>query len=203
MTTLLKKTSKILTVALVVLACATSSFAELRSIQFTPEDKTSGGLNAYIGIGGGNSMIIDDGTIFMNLRIGLEFNSFIAAGAWFSSIMSDVRNYTAPVPEMIDYNAFGVQVEVTPYRLNNFSISIPVNIGGGAVNILRKGDEAFASEDYFFVADASAQFNYRVTKMLEVSIGGGFRVFAGIDASNLSSGDFCTPFGELRFTIKE
>lgn len=203
MTTLLKKTSKILTVASVVLACATSSFAELRSIQFTPEDKTSEGLNAYIGIGGGNSMIIDDGTIFMNLRIGLEFNSFIAAGAWFSSIMSDVRNYTAPVPEMIDYNAFGVQVEVTPYRLNKFSISIPVNIGGGAVNILRKGDEAFASEDYFFVADASAQFNYRVTKMLEVSIGGGFRVFAGIDASNLSSGDFCTPFGELRFTIKE
>lgn len=203
MTTLLKKTSKILTVASVVLACATSSFAELRSIQFTPEDKTSEGLNAYIGIGGGNSMIIDDGTIFMNLRIGLEFNSFIAAGAWFSSIMSDVRNYTAPVPEMIDYNAFGVQVEVTPYRLNKFSISIPVNIGGGAVNNLRKGDEAFASEDYFFVADASAQFNYRVTKMLEVSIGGGFRVFAGIDASNLSSGDFCTPFGELRFTIKE
>lgn len=201
--TALSMKNKIIAAALLVFACATSSFAELRSVQFTPEEQANEGLKTYIGFGGGNSMIIDDGTIFMNLRIGIEFNSFIAAGAWFSTILSDVRNYSAPVPEMIDYSAFGLQTEVTPYRHNFFSISIPVNIGGGAVNILRKGDEAFSSEDYFFVVDASAQFNFKVTKRLELSVGGGYRVFAGVEASNLESGDFCTPFGELRFTFKE
>lgn len=201
--TALSMKNKVITAALLVFACATSSFAELRSVQFTPEEKSNEGLKAYIGFGGGNSMIIDDGTIFMNLRIGIEFNSFIAAGAWFSTILSDVRNYSAPVPEMVDYNAFGLQAEVTPFRHNFFSISIPVNIGGGAVNLLRKGDEAFSSEDYFFVVDASAQFNFKVTKRLELSVGGGYRLFAGVEASNLKSGDFNTPFGEVRFTFKE
>jgi hypothetical protein len=39
--------------------------------------------------------------------------------------------------------------------------------------------------------------------MLEASIGGGYRMFAGIEANNLENLDFCTPFGELRFTIRE
>lgn len=201
--TALSMKNKIIAAALLVFACATSSFAELRSVQFTPEEKANDGLKTYIGFGGGNSMIIDDGTIFMNLRIGIEINSFIATGAWFSTILSDVRNHTVKTPEMVDYSAFGLQAELTPYRHGFFSISVPVNIGGGAINILRKGDEAFSSEDYFFLVDASAQFNFKVSKRLEVSVGGGYRVFANVEASNLSNGDFCTPFGELRFTFKE
>jgi hypothetical protein len=49
----------------------------------------------------------------------------------------------------------------------------------------------------------AVHFNYRITKMLEVSIGGGYRMFAGIEANNLENLDFCTPFGELRFTVRE
>ena len=64
-------------------------------------------------------------------------------------------------------------------------------------------DEAFESEDYFFTADMAVHFNYRVTKMLEISIGGGYRMFSGIETNGLENLDFCTPFGELRFTIRE
>jgi hypothetical protein len=83
------------------------------------------------------------------------------------------------------------------------SISVPIQVGGGVVNIMEADDEAFAPEDYFFTADMAAHFNYRLTKMLEVSVGGGYRMFAGIDKNNLDNMDFNTPFGELRFTIKE
>ena len=94
-------------------------------------------------------------------------------------------------------------MELFPLRIDNFAISVPIKIGGGAVNAMDKGEEAFESEEYFFMADMAAHFNYRLTKMLEVSIGGGYRMFAGIDKNNLENMDFNTPFGELRFTIKE
>ncbi|MCQ2105154.1 MAG: hypothetical protein MJZ26_05110 [Fibrobacter sp.] len=195
---------KIALAALVLaLVATTSANAELRSRSFTPEEKQNDGWSAYLGFGGGNSMIADDGTIFINLRIGIEWNPLLATGVWASFIASDVRNYNVAGTELINYNAFGAQVELTPFRMGEFSISIPINVGGGVVNIIERGDEAFSPEDYFFVADMSAQFNYRVTRMLEVSIGGGYRMFAGIEKNNLENLDFCTPFGELRFTIKE
>ena len=78
-----------------MLFAATSSFAELKDMgDATPaSEKSSGGIRALIGIGGGNSMITDDGTIFMNLRIGIDFNPLFSSGLWVSSIMSDVENH--------------------------------------------------------------------------------------------------------------
>ncbi len=203
MKTLMKQASKIITAALLVLVCASSSFAELQSRKFTPEEKSNDGWKAYLGFSGGNSMITDDGTIFANLRIGIEWNPYIATGIWASTIVSDVRNYKVKHPQMVDYKAFGAQAEFVAFRKDLFSISIPVNIGGGVVYAMNKGDEAFSPEDYFFMTDVSVQFTYKLTKMLDVSVGGGYRVFAGIEENNLDNTDFRTPFGELRFTIKE
>ncbi len=203
MKTLMKQASKIITAALLVLVCASSSFAELRSVQFTPEDNTNEGWKAYLGFSGGNSMITNDGTIFAGLRIGIDWNPLISTGLWGHVIISNVRNYNVKQKQMLDYKAFGAQGEVTPFRKGIFSISVPVNVGMGVVNTMNQGDEAFSPDDYFFVADASVHFAARLTKMLEVSIGGGYRIFAGIEENNLDNSDFNTLFGELRFTIKE
>ena len=190
-----------------VLSLSGTSFAELAGMgdSNTPtEEKSERGIKALIGIGGGNSMITDDGTIFMALRIGLDFGKLLSAGMWYVSTISDVRNYNVPQKQLVNYNSFGAFVELFPLRFNEqMSVSVPIRVGGGAVNALENGDEGFESEDYFFVADMAAHFNYRITKMLEVSIGGGYRMFAGIEENNLENMDFCTPFGELRFTIRE
>lgn len=203
MTALSMKRNKVLAIALVVLACATSSFAELRSLQYNPQEPINDGWKAFIGFSGGNSMIADDGTIFAGLRIGIDWNTLFASGIWANLIISDVRNYNVKQKQMLDYKAFGIQGEITPFRKGTFSISVPVNVGGGVVNTMNKGDESFSPEDYFFVADASLHFNVRMTRALEVSLGGGYRIFGGIDKNNLDNSDFNTLFGELRFTIKE
>ena len=190
-----------------VLSLSGTSFAELAGMgdsNAPTEQKSEGGIKALIGIGGGNSMIADDGTIFMALRIGLDFGKLLSAGMWYVSTISDVRNYNVPQKQLINYNSFGAFVELFPLRFNEeMSLSVPIRVGGGAVNALENGDEGFESEDYFFVADMAVHFNYRITKMLEVSIGGGYRMFAGIEETNLENMDFCTPVGELRFTIRE
>jgi len=197
--------AKLLTSLLMALTLAVSSHAELQgSKDYEPGKAENSGLNALISVGGGNSLIARDGTIFMNLRIGIVLNPHISVGAYFSSILSDVRNPKIRHPQMIDYHAYGVFAEPVVYRNGLFSISLPVSIGGGSVNFMNKGDEdGFKSEDAFFTSDFSAQFNFRVTKLLEVSIGGGYRLFAGIEENNLKNKDFRTPFGELRFTFKE
>lgn len=198
-----KQANKFFATALMVLACAASSFAELRTVQFQAEEPANDGWKAYLGFSGGNSMIADDGTIFAGLRIGIDWNSLFGTGLWGNVIISDVRNYNVKHKQVLDYKAFGLQGEVTPYRKGIFSIAIPVNVGMGVVNTMNQGDEAFSPEDYFFVADASVHFSARVTKALEVSIGGGYRIFADIEENNLENSDFNTLFGELRFTIKE
>ncbi len=198
------KASKVITAILTVLIFATGSFAELRTRQFTPEEEKKDGLKAIFGISGGNSMITDDGTIFMNLRIGLERIPLVTSGLWVSSTIDDVRNRNVDHKQMISYRAFGAFAELFPIRVDNFSISFPIQIGGGAIGALNDNtDKNVESSEYFFVTDAAAHFNYRITKMLEISIGGGYRVFGGIDKNNLENKDFNTPFGELRFTIKE
>ena len=191
--------------AALVLALAVSSFAELAGMNdnSAAESSDNSSMSALVGLGGGNSMIADDGVIFMTMRIGVEVKQLFSTGAWFTSTIEDVRNYNVDHKQMVNYNAFGAFVELFPLRFDNFAISVPIKVGGGAVNAMDKGDEAFESEEYFFTADMSAHFNYRLTKMLEVSIGGGYRMFAGIDKNNLENMDFNTPFGELRFTIKE
>lgn len=189
-----------------VLACSTASFAELSGMkdsEAAPVEEKSEGLKAFIGIGGGNAMVADDGVVFASLRIGLELMPQVSVGAWASFLLSDVRNYNVREKQMVDYKAFGAFAELFPFRYNKFAISVPIAVGGGVVNSIDDGDESFAPEDYFFTGEMAVHFNYRVTKMLEVSIGGGYRMFAGIEENNLENMDFCTPFGELRFTIKE
>ena len=210
MRTTTKKTTSVMAkfaiAATLMLFAATSSFAELAGMgdnNTAKSEETSGGIRALIGISGGNSMITDDGTIFMNLRIGIDFLPLLSGGMWVSSIMSDVKNHNVKQQQMINYKAFGGFVEIFPLRIDKFSLSVPIQVGGGAVSALEPDDEAYESEDYFFIADMAVHFNYRITKMLEVSIGGGYRMFAGIEENNLENLDFCTPFGELRFTVRE
>ncbi|WP_298772290.1 hypothetical protein [uncultured Fibrobacter sp.] len=190
-------------ILLLIIAITAFANAELRSVKFTPEEEKNDGIKALVGIGGGNSMIADDGTIFMSLRIGIDLNPLLSTGMWYVSTISDVRNYNVPQKQLVNYNSFGAFVELFPIRISDFAISVPVRIGGGAINTLENGDEGFQSEDYVFIADMAVHFNYRITKMLEVSIGGGYRMFAGVEENNLENLDFCTPFGELRFTIRE
>lgn len=187
------------------LTLAVSSHAKLQgSDDYQPKEEASSGWSALLGISGGNSLIARDGTIFMNIRIGIALNPYISFGAYQSSIMSNVKNPKVRHSQMIDYHAFGVFAEPVVFRNGIFSISLPVSIGGGEVDFMDKGDEdGFKAEDGFFTADFSAQFNFRVTKLFEVSIGGGYRLFAGIEENNLKNKDFRTPFGELRFTFKE
>ena len=190
-------------ILLLIVALVAFANAELQSVKFTPEEKSDDGLKAFIGISGGNVLIADDGAIFANIRIGLDFNPLLSSGVWVSRILSDVRNYNVKEKQMIKYMSFGGFVELFPVRIDKFSISIPIQIGGGALYVMEPEDESFESEDYFFTADMAAHFNYRITKMLEVSIGGGYRMFTGIETNNLENLDLCTPFGELRFTIRE
>lgn len=191
-------------VAAIALAFVTSANAELAGMNDQPEAAAKqSGWSGLIGVSGGNSLIARDGTIFMSVRIGVQWNEFIANGVWTTFLLSDVVNPNVKGQELINYNAFGVFAELFPLRFDKFSLSIPIQIGGGVVNIIDQGDDAFSPEEYFFTGDMALHFNYRVTKMLEVSIGGGYRMFAGIDENNLDDMDFCTPFGELRFTFKE
>ena len=190
-------------ILMLLVAFATFANAELRSASFTPEEKSDDGLKAFIGVSGGNVLVADDGAIFANLRIGLDINPLVATGVWVSRVLSDVRNYNVPEKQMIKYMSFGGFVELFPLRLGDFAISVPIEVGGGALYVMEPDDEAFESEDYFFTADMAVHFNYRITKMLEVSIGGGYRMFNGIETNGLENLDFCTPFGELRFTIRE
>ena len=190
-------------ILLLIAAMAAFSSAELRSVEFKPEEKQNDGLKALIGVSGGNALVTEDGAIFANLRIGIDFNPLFSAGVWFSRLLSDVRNYNVPQKQMIKYMSVGGFVELFPVRIDDFSISIPIQAGGGALYVMEPDDEAFESEDYFFTADMALHFNYRITKMLEISIGGGYRMFTGIETNNLENLDFCTPFGELRFTVRE
>ncbi len=190
-------------ILLLVVTIAAFANAELRSVQFTPEEKSDDGLKAFIGVSGGNVLVADDGAIFANLRIGLDINPLFSTGVWVSRLLSDVRNYNVKEKQMIKYMSFGGFVELFPLRFDKFSVSVPIEIGGGALYVMEPEDESFESEDYFFTADMAAHFNYRVTKMLEISIGGGYRMFTGIETNNLENLDFCTPFAELRFTIRE
>lgn len=198
--------SKAIAVCLLVFACAGSSFAELAGMadsDAATEEKSEGGLKALIGVSGGNVLVADDGAIFANLRIGLDIVPMFSTGMWVDRLLSDVRNHNVKVKQMIKYMSFGGFVELFPIRIDKFSVSLPINVGGGALYVMEPEDEAFESEDYFFTADASVHFNYRITKMLEISIGGGYRLFAGIETNNLENGDLSSPFGELRFTVRE
>lgn len=190
-------------ILMILVAFAALANAELRSANFTPEEKSNDGLKAFIGVSGGNVLVADDGAIFANIRIGLDIMPQFSTGVWVSRLLSDVRNYNVAEKQMIKYMSFGGFVELFPIRLGDFAISVPIEIGGGALYVMEPDDEAFESEDYFFTADMAVHFNYRVTRMLEVSIGGGYRMFNGIETNGLENLDFCTPFGELRFTIRE
>jgi len=187
-----------------VLALAFSAHAELAGMKDNASsEEKSEGIKAMFGMNGGTAMLGDEGIIYMGLRIGLDFKPLLSAGLWASTSVEDVRNHQTDVKEMLNYKTFGAFVELFPVRINDFSVSVPVQIGGGVINALESGDEAFEASDYFFTGDMAVHFNYRLTKMLEVSVGGGYRMVAGIEENDLENMDLCTPFGELRFTIRE
>ena len=197
--------AKLLATILTALTLTVSANAKLQgSDDYQPKAEPTSSWSALLGVSGGNSLIARDGTIFMNLRIGVVLNPYISLGGYFSTILSDVKNPKVRHPQMLDYHSYGIFAEPVVFRSGLFSISLPISIGGGSVNFMDKGDEdGFKSDDAFFTSDFSAQFNFRVTKLLEVSFGGGYRLFAGIEEHNLKNKDFRTPFGELRFTFKE
>ena len=197
--------TKAIAICLLLFFCVGSSYAELADMGDTPvtEEKSEGGLKALIGVSGGNVLVADDGAIFANLRIGLDIAPIFSTGMWVDRLLSDVHNHNVKEKQMIKYMSFGGFIELFPLRFDKIAISVPINVGGGALYVMEPDDEAFESEDYFFTADISAHFNYRITKMLEISIGGGYRMFAGIETNNLDNMDLCTPFGELRFTVRE
>ena len=196
---------KFISAVALALAFTSGAHAELAGMNDHATDSTSKNRSwsGLIGISGGNSMIARDGTIFMSVRIGVQWNDIVANGAWATFLMDDVQNPNVKHNELVNYNAFGLFAELFPYRNGAFAISVPIAVGGGVVNAIEKGDEAFSPEDKFFTGEIALHFNYRITRMLEVSIGGGYRMFAGISENNLDDMDFCTPFGELRFTFKE
>lgn len=187
------------------LCLAVFSHAELQGMQdHQPAKVVNDGKKALVSFGGGNSLIARDGTIFTDFRIGVEWNPYIATGIFGTFIMDDVKNPNIKTTsQMIDYNSYGAFVEVTPYRNGIFALSFPIGVGFGSINTINSGDEELEETDHFFVAEAAAQFNFRLTRILEVSFGGGYRLFAGVEENNLDNGDFRTPFGILKFTIKE
>ena len=127
--------TKILTSLLMALTLAVSSHAELQgSKDYEPEKLDTSEWSALVGVSGGNSLIARDGTIFMNLRIGIALNPYISLGAYHSSIMSNVKNPKVRHSQMIDYHAYGVFAEPTIFRNGIFSISLPVSVGGGEID---------------------------------------------------------------------
>ncbi len=187
-----------------IAALAISAQAELAGMNDShTEDVKSEGIKALMGLTGGTAMLGDEGILYMGLRIGLDFKPLLSSGLWAATSIEDVRNHNASVKQMVNYKSFGAFVELFPVRVGEFSVSVPIQLGVGVLNVLESGDNAFEASDYFFTGDMAAHFNYRLTKMLDVSIGGGYRMVAGIEENDLENKDLCTPFGELRFTIRE
>lgn len=195
---------KFISTTITALALSVFSHAELQGMQdYKPAEIVNSGWEAFVSVGGGNSLIARDGTIFMDMRIGVEWNHFIGAGLYASFILDDIKNPNIKqFKQMIDYNAFGAFAEIIPYNNGFFSVSVPVGVGFGTVNAIFEGDEELEESDRFFVADAAVHFNFRLTHLLEVSIGGGYRAFAGIEENNLDNIDFCSPFGVLQISFK-
>ena len=123
--------------AALVLALAVSSFAELAGMNdnSAAESSDNSSMSALVGLGGGNSMIADDGVIFMTMRIGVEVKQLFSTGAWFTSTIEDVRNYNVDHKQMVNYNAFGAFVELFPLRFDKFAISVPIKVGGGTLHL--------------------------------------------------------------------
>ena len=59
------------------------------------------------------------------------------------------------------------------------------------------------AEDGFFMGELGISFNFQLTRVLNVSIGGGYRQFLHVDNNKLDNGDFNTLFGELSFRWAE
>ena len=146
---------KIFASILMAMALAVNSHAKLQgSDDFQPKEEAKSSWSALLGVSGGNSLLARDGTIFMNIRIGIALNPYINFGAFCSTIMSDVKNPKVHHSQMIDYHTFGVFAEATVFRSGIFSVSIPINIGGGEIDFMDKGDEdGFKASDGVFTAD--------------------------------------------------
>ena len=66
---------KFLATLLMAMALAVSSHAKLQgSDDLQPKEEAKSSWSALLGVSGGNSLIARDGTIFMNIRIGIALN---------------------------------------------------------------------------------------------------------------------------------
>lgn len=198
--------NKIRILTAVCILSAMPALAEISELSTVPDAapvSESPDLKAFISFGGGNALILKDGTVTLSMRGGVKFNPSFKAGIWASTVIDDVRNYDAANSEFIDYKAMGLLAEYKAFSYKDFSISAPVELGCGYVDVKDEGVEDSQAKDGFFIADAAVHFNYQVTKSLEASLGGGYRMFLGIDYNNLDNGDFDTPFAELLFTWSE
>lgn len=161
-------------------------------------------LKAFVGFGGGNSLIARDGTVWIKIESGLQVNSHTQIGLYASTIVSDIKNpYKKDLPQYIDYNALGLFGEFTILKKEVFSLSIPVSAGAGVINIMKQNVEHSKAEDGFFVAEAGLSFNCQLTQVLRISLAGGWRQFLDIDNNKLSNKDFNTLFGEISFRWTE
>ncbi len=181
----------------------------LASISEAPAENTApvlekSTLKSFIGFGGGNALLLEDGTLVLTIRGGVSLTENFRAGIWGSTVASDVKNWDAPGnSQYVEYNAAGIVSEFQLLTKNNFSLSIPVLIGCGYVNIQEEGIEDAQAKDGFFIAEGSLHFNYQVTPALQIALGGGYRLFLGIDYENLKNRDFNTPFAEIVFYWNE
>jgi hypothetical protein len=172
--------------------------------QATEKDSPSESLKAFIGLSGGNSMIARDGTLWMSIKGGVRVHPRIQTGLFVSTIVSDVKNpYKKATSQYIDYNALGAFAEFRLLEINLFSLSIPFSVGGGLINIMEQNVEHSSAEDGFFMGEAGLSFNYQLTRVLNVSIGGGYRLFLHVDNNKLDNNDFNSLYGELTFRWTE
>ncbi len=172
--------------------------------QATETDSTSQPLKAFVGFSGGNSMIARDGTLWMSIKGGVSVHPRIQTGLYASTILSDVKNpYEKGTAQYIDYNALGAFAEFLLFEKDHFSFSIPLSVGGGLINIMEQDVEHSNAEDGFFMGELGISFNYQLTRVLNVSIGGGYRQFLHVDNNKLDNSDFNSLFGELSFRWAE
>lgn len=174
-----------------------AAISELEDSQKETKDTSSSDLKAFISFSGSNILLHKDGSLVFSLRGGITLSEAFRLGIYASTVANDVNAKEDGKNISIDYNALGFLGEWKPVIINKFSISIPASLGAGYVNIQTQGEENSQAKDGFFTADAALHFNYQITPALLVGIGGGYRIFLGINEDGFKNSDFNTPFGEL------
>ncbi len=190
----MKKTFWILALALGV----STANAEITVLTDTDEvarsEKT---VKTFVGFEANNILLLEDGSIAFSIHGGVSFHPLFRLGLYASTVANDVNLQKGGKKISVDYKSLGIFTELKPFAYNAFSISVPLTAGAGFTNISKQGSENSKADDGFFMGDAALHFNYKITRSLEIGIGGGYRFFLGISEDGFSNGDFNTPFGAV------